>query len=174
VRNTAQSKPRTPGHITAETVAKARILRIQGNLTGPVLAQLDVEANAAVPSGLHVVLDLSQTTHIGADALGSLIHVANLARRYRRDLWMAGAHAKLVKVFDAAQLTPSFRVANKVSEALRRIEPDLVAVSQLDEDGTVIHVRKHVSPHVGKVVQARRRAYSPVTPAPPGVNPQEA
>jgi hypothetical protein len=89
------------------------------------------------------VLDLSQTTYIGADALASLIHVMNLASRWRRDVWIAGTHPNLVRVFHAAQLRPSFRVARKVSEALRRIEADL---PQLDEDSTFIRVRGQLIP----------------------------
>jgi N-acetylglucosaminyldiphosphoundecaprenol N-acetyl-beta-D-mannosaminyltransferase len=140
-----QSKPRTKGQITTATVGKAKILRIHGDLTGPVLPQFDVEVSSAILSGLHVVLDLSQTTYIGADALGSLIHVMNLARRWWRDLWIAGTHPNLVRVFHAAQLRP-FRMASKVSEALRRIEADLIPVSQLDEDSTFIRVRGQLIP----------------------------
>jgi len=136
-----QPKPRTKGEITTATVGNAKILYIRGDLTGPVLPQFDVEVSGAILSRLHVVLDLSQTTYVGADALGSLIHVINLARRWRRDLWVAGTHPNLVRVFRAAQLRPSFRVASKVSEALRRIEADLIPVPPLDEDSAFIQVR---------------------------------
>ena len=37
-------------------------------------------------------------------------------------------------------------MASKVSEALRRIEPDLVPVPQLDEDSTFIRVRGQLIP----------------------------
>jgi anti-anti-sigma factor len=142
----AQSKPRTKGHITTEMVGQARVLRIRGTLTGSVLPQFEADVCGTVLSGLHVVLDLSQATYIGADALGSLIHVMNLARRWRRDLWIAGSQPNLVRVFHAAQLRPSFRMASKVSEALRRIEPDLIPVPQLDEDSTFIRVRGQLIP----------------------------
>jgi N-acetylglucosaminyldiphosphoundecaprenol N-acetyl-beta-D-mannosaminyltransferase len=142
----AQSKPRTKGHITTEMVGQAKVLRIHGTLTGSVLPQFEADVCGTVLSGLHVVLDLSQTTYIGADALGSLIHVMNLARRWRRDLWIAGSQPNLVRVFHAAQLRPSFRMASKVSEALRRIEPDLIPVPQLDEDSTFIRVRGQLIP----------------------------
>jgi N-acetylglucosaminyldiphosphoundecaprenol N-acetyl-beta-D-mannosaminyltransferase len=146
VRMAAQSKPRTKGHITTEMVGQAKVLRIHGTLTGSVLPQFEADVCGTVLSGLHVVLDLSQTTYIGADALGSLIHVMNLARRWRRDLWIAGSQPNLVRVFHAAQLRPSFRMASKVSEALRRIEPDLIPVPQLDEDSAFIRVRGQLIP----------------------------
>jgi N-acetylglucosaminyldiphosphoundecaprenol N-acetyl-beta-D-mannosaminyltransferase len=142
----AQSKPRTKGQITTARVDKAKILRIHGDLTEPVVAQFDGEISGAIQSGLHIVLDLSQTTYVGADALGSLIHVMNLACRWRRDLWIVGTQPNLVRVFRATQLRPSFRVAGKVSEALRRIEADLIPVPPLDEDSTFIRVRGQFIP----------------------------
>jgi N-acetylglucosaminyldiphosphoundecaprenol N-acetyl-beta-D-mannosaminyltransferase len=141
-----QSKPRTKGQITTATVGKVKVLCIQGDLTGSVLPQFDTEVSGAILSGLHVVLDLSQTTYIGADAMGSLIHLMNLARRWRRDFWIAGTRPSLVRIFPTAQLRPSFRVASKVSEALRRIEADIVPVPQLEEDSTFIRVRGHQIP----------------------------
>jgi N-acetylglucosaminyldiphosphoundecaprenol N-acetyl-beta-D-mannosaminyltransferase len=142
----AQSKPRTKGQITTETIGRATVLCIHGNLTGSVLAQFESDVRSAVLSGLHVVLDLSRTTYIGADALGSLIHVMNLACRWRRELWLAGLHPDLDRIFDAAQLQRSFRTARKVSEALRRIEPDLVPVPHFDGDSTFIWIRGQLVP----------------------------
>lgn len=142
----AQSKPRTQGQITTETVGQAGVLHIQGNLTGSVLAQFESEVRSTVLSGLHVVLDLSNTTYVGADALGSLIHVMNLACRWRRELWLSGLHPDLDRIIHAAQLRGSFRTARKVAEALRRIEPDLMPVPHLGGDNTFIRIRGQLVP----------------------------
>jgi anti-anti-sigma factor len=142
----AQSKPRTKGQITTETAGQARVLRIHGNLTGSVLPQFESDVRSALLSGLHVVLDLSHTTYIGADALGSLIHVMNLACRWRRELWLAGLHPNLNRVIHASQLRPSFRMAGKVAEALRRIEPDLIPVPHFDGDSTFFCIRGQFVP----------------------------
>jgi N-acetylglucosaminyldiphosphoundecaprenol N-acetyl-beta-D-mannosaminyltransferase len=130
----AQSKRGTQGRIATEVIGKTKVHRIVGDLTGPVLIQLELTVQNTVLSGSHVVLDLSSTTYIGADALGSLIHVINLARRWRRELWLAGLSPNLARVLHAAQIRTSFRVAGKVAEALRRIDGDLVPIPQFAED----------------------------------------
>lgn len=142
----AQSKPRKSGQITTETAATARVIRIYGNLTDSVLPQFESDVRGALVSGLHVVLDMSHTTYIGADALGSLIRVTNLASRWRRELWLAGLHANLNRVIQAAQLRASFRMASKVAEALRRIEPDLIPVPHFDGESTFFRIRGQLVP----------------------------
>jgi N-acetylglucosaminyldiphosphoundecaprenol N-acetyl-beta-D-mannosaminyltransferase len=162
----AQSKQRKNGQITAETAGTVKIVRIYGNLTESILPQFESNVRSALVSGLHVVLDMSHTTYIGADALGSLIHVLNLACRWRRDIWLAGLHANLIRVIQAAQLRPSFRIASRVAEALRRIEPDLVAVPHFDGESTFFRIRGQLVPvyrhelpelcrQVGMVMQQR-------------------
>jgi N-acetylglucosaminyldiphosphoundecaprenol N-acetyl-beta-D-mannosaminyltransferase len=162
----AQSKPRKNGQITGETTGTARIIRIDGNLTDSVLPQFEFDVRSALVSGLHVVLDMSHTTYIGADALGSLIHVMNLACRWRRDLWVAGLHANLNRVIQSAQLRPSFRTASRVAEALRRIDPDLIPVPHFDGESTFFRIRGQLVPvyrhempelcrQVGMVMQQR-------------------
>jgi N-acetylglucosaminyldiphosphoundecaprenol N-acetyl-beta-D-mannosaminyltransferase len=142
----AQSKPRTEVKITTERIGQAGVLRILGDLTGPVLPQFESEVRKTVLSGLHVVLDLSHTTYIGADALGSLIHVMNLARRWRRELWLAGLHPDLDRIIHAAKLRGSFRTASKVAEALRRIEPDLTPVPHSDGNSKFFNIRGQLVP----------------------------
>jgi len=142
----AQSKQRKNGQITGETTGTARIIRIDGNLTDSVLPQFEFDVRSALVSGLHVVLDMSHTTYIGADALGSLIHVMNLACRWRRDLWVAGLHANLNRVIQSAQLRPSFRTASRVAEALRRIDPDLIPVPHFDGESTFFRIRGQLVP----------------------------
>jgi N-acetylglucosaminyldiphosphoundecaprenol N-acetyl-beta-D-mannosaminyltransferase len=169
----AQSKPRTKGQITTETAGQSRVLRIHGNLTGSVLPQFESDVRSALLSGLHVVLDLSHTTYIGADALGSLIHVMNLACRWRRELWLAGLHPNLNRVIHASQLRPSFRMAGKVAEALRRIEPDLIPIPHFDGDSTFFCIRgqfvpvyTHEMPELYRQVQMAMQQRVTVDPRP--------
>jgi N-acetylglucosaminyldiphosphoundecaprenol N-acetyl-beta-D-mannosaminyltransferase len=168
----AQSKPGTKGQITTETMGQARVLRIHGNLTGSLLPEFESDVRSAVLSGLHVVLDLSQTTYIGADALGSLIDVVNLARRWRRELWLAGLHPNLDRIIHAAQLRPSFRMASKVAEALRRIEPDLMPVPHFGGDSTFFRIRgqlvpvyTHEMPELYRQVQMVMQQRVPIDPS---------
>ncbi len=111
--------------ITNETVGPTTILRIDGHLTGAQLPRFETDVRTAIVSGSHVVLDMSSTVYIGADALGSLIHLLTVARRWKRELWLAGLHPFLLRVVRTSRLDRSIRIAPRVAEALRRIEPDL-------------------------------------------------
>jgi anti-anti-sigma factor len=110
------------------------------------LPQFESDVRNTVLSGLHVVLDLSRMTYIGADALGSFLHVTSHAGRWKRELWLAGLHPNLDRVIHAAQLRPSFRTASTVAEALRRIEPDFTPVPLLAGNTTFFHIRGKLVP----------------------------
>jgi anti-anti-sigma factor len=153
-----QSKRRPLAQITNETIGTAVILSIDGDFTGARLPQFESEVHSAVLSGSHVVLDMSKTTFIGADGLGSLIHVMNIARSWKRELWLAGLHWFLLQIVRAAQLRPSFRMSTKVAEALRRIEPELIPVRQSEKDWAYCQIGGQMVPiHAREMPQVYRQ-----------------
>ncbi|MGA2848338.1 MAG: WecB/TagA/CpsF family glycosyltransferase [Terracidiphilus sp.] len=135
-----QTKRGSQVEITRETVGSARVLHIDGNFTGGLLPQFESEVRSAILSGSHVVLDMSKTAYIGADAMGTLIHLLSVARRWKRELWLTGLHPFLLWVVRAAQLELSFRMAPAVAEALRRIEPEIAALPQFGDDWALCRI----------------------------------
>jgi hypothetical protein len=75
------------------------------------------------------VLDLTGTNFLGADALGALIHLGNIARRHNREFWLTGLRLCISRLIHATQLQSSFRTAPKVTDALRRITPAQLQMS---------------------------------------------
>jgi N-acetylglucosaminyldiphosphoundecaprenol N-acetyl-beta-D-mannosaminyltransferase len=155
-----QGKRRQQTQITKEMVGTAIVLRIDGDFTGKLLPRFESDVRGAVLSGSHVVLDMSNTAYIGADALASLIYVMNVARCWKRELWLAGLDRLLVKVVGASRLRLFFRMAPKVAEALRRIQPELIPVPQFGEDwafcqigGKLIPIHTQEVPDVYRQVQ---------------------
>jgi N-acetylglucosaminyldiphosphoundecaprenol N-acetyl-beta-D-mannosaminyltransferase len=155
-----QGKRRQQTRITKEKIGSATILRIDGDFTGNQLPRFESDVRNAVLSGSHVVLDMSNTAYIGADALASLIYVMNAARCWKRELWLAGMDSLLVKVVGAARLRLFFRMAPKVAEALRRIQPELTPIPQAEGDwaffrisGKLIPIHVHEVPDVFRQVQ---------------------
>ena len=101
---------------------------------------------------------MSNTTYIGADALASLIYVMNAARCWKRELWLAGMDRLLVKVVGASRLRLFFRMAPKVAEALRRIQPELIPVPQYGEDWAFCQIGGKLIPiHVQEVPDVYRQ-----------------
>jgi hypothetical protein len=79
---------------------------------------------ARILSGSHIVLDLSEADYLGADALGMLVHLVQVARSRRKEVWLTGLRPLHRLVAYASHLRTQFRIAPKVADALRRIEPE--------------------------------------------------
>lgn len=155
-----QTKKRSQAEITNETVGAAKVLRINGDFTGAPLSRFETDVRSAIVSGSHIVLDMSKTASIGADALGTLIHVLSAARRSKRELWLAGLHPFLLWVVRAARLGRSFRIVPGVAEALRRIEPEWASAPLLGKDwafcrigGQLVPIHAQEIPDVYRQVQ---------------------
>jgi N-acetylglucosaminyldiphosphoundecaprenol N-acetyl-beta-D-mannosaminyltransferase len=153
-----QGKRRQQAQITKEMVGAAVVLRIDGDFTGALLPGFESDVRSAVLSGSHVVLDMSNTDYIGADALASLIYVMNVARSWKRELWLAGLDRLLVQVVGASRLRLFFRMAPKVAEALRRIQPELIPVPQYGNDWAFCRIGGQLIPiHVEEVPDVYRQ-----------------
>jgi N-acetylglucosaminyldiphosphoundecaprenol N-acetyl-beta-D-mannosaminyltransferase len=157
-----QGDRRQRAQITNKMVGKTIVVRIDGDFTGALLPKFESDIRSAVLSGSHVVLDMSNTAYIGADALASLIYVMNVARSWKRELWLAGLDRILVKVVGASRLRLFFRMAPKVAEALRRIQPELtpqpVAIPQFGEDWAFCRIGGQLIPiHVEEVPDVYRQ-----------------
>lgn len=144
--------------ISQEMVGPALVMRIDGDFTGALLPRFETDVRSAVLAGSHVVLDMSKTAYIGADALASLITVMNVARRGKRELWLAGMDRLLVHILGASRLRLSFRRAPKVAEALRRIQPEMAPVQQFGEDWAFCNIGGQMIPiHVQEVPAVYRQ-----------------
>ena len=155
-----QATRRSQAQITNETVGAAKVLRIDGNFTGALLPRFEGEAHSAIVSGAHIVLDMSATAYIGADALGALIRLQSIARYWKRELWLTGPHPLVRWVVRAGRLDRSIRTASRVAEALRRIEPELDPVPRVGNDfafcrigGRLVPIQAQEIPDVFRQIQ---------------------
>ena len=121
---TAQKGRNAVGQFAQETANSAVVFRVAGSFSGDLLQSFGDEVRNAIFAGSHIVLDLSETAYLGPDALGTLVHLGNVAQRWKRELWLVGVRPVLLRVIHATQLRSQFRIAPKVADALRRIEPD--------------------------------------------------
>jgi N-acetylglucosaminyldiphosphoundecaprenol N-acetyl-beta-D-mannosaminyltransferase len=153
-----QAKRHSLAQITKRTVGTATVLRIDGDFTGALLPRFEADVRSAVLSGSHVVLDMTETTYIGADALGSLIYAMNVSRCWKRELWFAGLNRFLVWVVRAALVRSYYRTAPMVAEALRRIEPELAPVPQPGRDWAFCRIGGQLVPiHTQEVPEVYRQ-----------------
>jgi N-acetylglucosaminyldiphosphoundecaprenol N-acetyl-beta-D-mannosaminyltransferase len=169
----AQAKGRTSAEIVCEMTGSAMVFRVNGDLTGKPLEQFEADVCCAISSYAHIVLDLSKATYIGADALGTLIHLKKVARLFKRELWLAGMRRIPVWVMRSSRLGAAFRTAEKVPEALRRIEPAPALQNGGDWSfckigGQLIPIHAEEVPEVYRQVHqilAQRLTYEPISSA---------
>ncbi len=166
-----QARSRSSVQVACETVGTAMVFRVDGDFTGAPLPQFEAKVLAAVHSHSHVVVDLSKAAFIGADGLGSLIYLKKIARRWNRELWLAGLGRIPAWVVRSARLGTAFRMAERVPEALRRIEPTPVLQSGTDWSfcrigGQLIPIHAQEVPEVYRQVQqllTQRLTYEPIS-----------
>jgi N-acetylglucosaminyldiphosphoundecaprenol N-acetyl-beta-D-mannosaminyltransferase len=155
-----QGKRRQQAQITNEMVGTAIVVRIDGDFTGALLPRFESDVRSAVLSGSHVVLDMRNTAYIGADALASLIYVMNVARSWKRELWLTGLDRLLVQVVGASRLRLFFRMAPRVAEALRRIQPELIPIPQIGKDLAFCRIGGQLIPiHVDEIPDVYRQMH---------------
>jgi N-acetylglucosaminyldiphosphoundecaprenol N-acetyl-beta-D-mannosaminyltransferase len=149
----AQGGSHAKGRVTREAVGTTTIFRIEGSLSSNLLPSLDSEVCAAIFSGTHIVLDLSETTYLGPDGLGTLVQLVSVAHDWKREFWLTGLRPFLTRVIYATQLRSHFRIAPKVTDALRRIKPDPMPMRIMpDMDGTFCRIGGKMVPiHVHEV-----------------------
>jgi len=117
----AQERRIAPNSVTEETIGGVTVLRVTGRLTGDPVTGFEEEARLAVVDGHHLVLDLADTTYLGPDALGALIHLGSVAKCHNREIWLTGLRPSLWRLMQATRLEANFRIAPKVPDALRRM-----------------------------------------------------
>ncbi len=143
----AQRRQSSPNAITEEHKGSATVVRVAGSLTGAPVADFEEEARIAIGEGHHLVLDLFDTTSLGPDALGALIHLANMAGRHSLELWLTGLRPSAQRLLRAHHMDSSFRTAPRVSDALRRIAPAHVKMSiEAGQDWAVCRVGGRLIP----------------------------
>jgi N-acetylglucosaminyldiphosphoundecaprenol N-acetyl-beta-D-mannosaminyltransferase len=123
----------------------ASVISIQGNFKGALLPEFEEQLERAYRQDHHIVLDLAQTAYFGLDSVGSLVHLAKMMKRRKRELWLVATPAHGLRVLRAARMSHYFVYTSSVSDALYRIKK---AESQLFADGITVQTFTHQSPHV--------------------------
>ncbi len=118
-----QSRQTRLPQLAVDAADEVSILHVTGDFTGPIMECFAEETLRAFAGGNHVVLDLSQSSYVGPDALGMLIRVMGRARAMRRELWLTGLRPLVERVIRAGRFGSSLHIATGIPEAMRRIEP---------------------------------------------------
>jgi N-acetylglucosaminyldiphosphoundecaprenol N-acetyl-beta-D-mannosaminyltransferase len=100
----------------------ALIAKITGYFSGPLLEEFATNLQRGLETNDCLVLDLSLTTALGADALGLLAKLGSQMAERRQDVWLTGMQSGMRRVLKRSlQLERPFRIAPQVNDVLRRV-----------------------------------------------------
>jgi N-acetylglucosaminyldiphosphoundecaprenol N-acetyl-beta-D-mannosaminyltransferase len=168
-----QPRHKTQSGLFTDRAGNTLILSIYGDFTGEILSEFNALSQEAMRSGLNLILNLSQTSYLGPDALGSLLTLASARREYQQ-LWLAEMPAHLLRVLHAARLGKQFMTTSSINDALYRTaksEQNLFAdmqrqTSNLPAPGpSRVQVRGELLQNVCQNLTVESSMQSPAVPA---------
>ena len=115
-----QPRHKTKSGIFLDRADNTSVVSIHGDFAGSLVQEFQSIANTTVAGGLNLVLNLSQTTYLGPDALGALIQVSSTMRRSHLQLWLAEMPPHLLRILQSAHLNTHFMCTPSVDDALYR------------------------------------------------------
>lgn len=134
VKKTSEDAPAS-GFVWIEPIGSLRVIRVEGVLAGTSLRQFELAAQMTLQPGPAIVVDLSSTSHIGADALGALMYFRKQARDLGIEVWLTGLSTEMLKPVQAARLSQFFPMARSVADVIRIAAPRRLQLSIETGDG---------------------------------------
>ena len=114
-----QPKTVRRGELSVVERSGARVISLGANLSANLCAELHREAKASARSSQSLVVDLTQTTRIEVDGLGSLLEARRVMQSAGKSMWLAGMNASLKRAFQLSSLSDMIPIANTPLQAVR-------------------------------------------------------
>jgi N-acetylglucosaminyldiphosphoundecaprenol N-acetyl-beta-D-mannosaminyltransferase len=114
-------RPVAPLQVSENAMNGINVIAAAGAMTGSGLAELSHAMTAAVASGQSVVLDLTATSHLGADGLWTLAAMLRHASQNKSEVWLAGVSRSLKRQLRAAHFEGLLQSADTVRDAVGQI-----------------------------------------------------
>jgi N-acetylglucosaminyldiphosphoundecaprenol N-acetyl-beta-D-mannosaminyltransferase len=114
-------RPAAALNVSENVVSGVNVVAATGAMTGSGLAELAQTLTLAIASGQSVVLDLSATSHLGADGLWTLAAMLRHASQNKSEVWLAGISRSLKRQLRAAHFEGLLQSADTVRDAIGHI-----------------------------------------------------
>lgn len=107
--------------VTHDAIGTVSIFGVTGSLTGAGLDKLNEALTPVLHSGRPLVLDLTATSHVGADGLWALAGLLRRAAQNGCELFLAGLSKSLERQLSAAHFVGLFNISPTSSDAVHQI-----------------------------------------------------
>jgi N-acetylglucosaminyldiphosphoundecaprenol N-acetyl-beta-D-mannosaminyltransferase len=104
--------------IVVARTADSTVVSITGSLGNGNLADFQQEADRALNSKTHLVVDLQQATHLDSATVGTLINLAKRAASVEREVRLIRVGKALARVLDSADTEHLFRTFSSLDAAV--------------------------------------------------------
>lgn len=121
MRNLAGRRRQSGLRLLLSTIGTVQIIRVDGALTGPELSKLGKVLSTAVFSSEPIVLDLTDTQHIGADGLWTLTELLRQATRQGCQLCLTGLSPALLRTLRGSHFEGLINSAASALDAVRQM-----------------------------------------------------
>lgn len=162
----AQHREQRLAQLRVECGDEVALLALSGDATGPVVERLGSAVADALAENRHVVLDLSETGFVGADAMAVLIRALRWGALLGREIWLSGMQPAVARAVKHARLGHSLRTAPNVQVALRRLEPAAPGWSPAGKERVLAFRPQAVPAATAHAFRSRVQGTSAMTPAP--------
>ncbi len=107
--------------VSENEIGGVNVISATGAMTGSGLAELAQTLTLAIAAGQSVVLDLTATSHLGADGLWTLAAMLRHASQNKSEVWLAGVSRSLKRQLRAAHFEGLLQSADTVRDAIGQI-----------------------------------------------------
>jgi N-acetylglucosaminyldiphosphoundecaprenol N-acetyl-beta-D-mannosaminyltransferase len=107
--------------VALDVIGSVHVIQISGSMAGSGLTKLHELLSSAIQKQHPIVLDLTKTSHVGADGLWALAGMLRLADRHRCEVRLSGLSSSLQKELRAAGFGGLFTAATCPMEAIRQV-----------------------------------------------------
>ena len=115
--------------VSLDSIGSVAIVSVSGAMAGSGLTALENVLSTGLDCGGSVVLDLTETTHMGADGLWTMVGLLRRAVNRGCEVCLCGLSPSLRRTLKAANFEGLFRSAISSLEAVRLISPGRLQIS---------------------------------------------
>jgi N-acetylglucosaminyldiphosphoundecaprenol N-acetyl-beta-D-mannosaminyltransferase len=134
--------------LSLDVIGAIHIVRVAGAMTGPELTQVGRVVSAACDSRGPVVVDLSETSHIGPDGCWTLAGLLRKATQQGCELWLSGLSPSLVRTLRAARFDGLINSAASALDAIRKVSRGRLQMNlELGENWAACRISGDIPPN---------------------------
>ena len=132
-----QPRRSVEGETVTSVHGSTRVVSLSGSLCADRCKELEREVETTVRLHQSLVIDLSRTTRVEADGLGSLLEARRIVQSAGKTVWVTGMNRSVRRLFEYAAIKEMIPAATTALEAVRFVGLSERSPAAIDRVGAV-------------------------------------